>query len=67
MIVLDTFERTLHLDKLVIMRREQDLSLTLRMFVQIFRYSPSDADAVVSACSSAYLIEEHEAAVRDVI
>ena len=60
---LDSLERVLHLDKFVIVRRKQDLRLTLWMLMKIFRYCPCDTDTVVGTRSSSYFIKKNQTTI----
>ena len=65
-VVDDAFERALHLIELVVMRGKECLGPGT-VLVDVLHDGPSDGDTVVGARAAPQLVEEHEAALTQVV
>ena len=56
-----------HLVELVVMGGKKGLGAETRILVNVFHYRPSNGNAVVGARAAPQLVEEHEAALAEVV
>ena len=66
-VVLHARTHLLHLVELVVVRGEERLGMGRGVVVQVFDHGPGDRDAVVGRRAAPDLVEQHDAAVRDVV